>query len=70
MYFKVTFVAHNEYRELTSTFYYNILSIIYVFLSLFLVTFVPKRIVESFNKNKAFQLTRVSFSTKIEDKGR
>ena len=39
------------------------------FLPLFLVTFVPKGKVESLNKNKAFQLTRVSFGTKIGDKG-
>ena len=39
------------------------------FLPFFLVTFVPEGKVESLNKNKAFQLTRVSFGTKIGDKG-
>ena len=38
------------------------------FLPLFLVTFVPKGIVESLKNNEAFQLARVSFGTKIVDK--
>ena len=40
------------------------------FVPLFLVIFVPKKILESLNKNKAFQLTMVSFGTNIVDKGR
>ena len=42
----------------------------FFFLPLLLVTFVSKGIVESFNKKKAFKLTRVSFGTKIGDKER
>ena len=46
------------------------MSVIYVFGPIFFVTFVPKGIVESLNKNKALKVTRVSFGTNIGDKGR
>ena len=59
---KVTFVAPKYILNI----YYLLLSItiyclLYMFLSLFLVTFVPKRIVEGLNKNKVFQRTRILF---------
>ena len=62
-----TYIYTVNYLLLSITIY----CLLYMFfLPLFLVTFVPKGKVESLNKNKAFQLTRVSFGTKIGDKGR
>ena len=46
----------------------TIYCLIYMFfLTLFLVTFVPKGIIESLKKNKAFQLTKVSFAPYINE---